>query len=665
MLAVRRLLFERFGWLVGMACLAQLAVALLYYPGPVVIDEVTYHAMTRALVRSGSLALDNGWEILASPELEWEHARAVVSGPGDTGRLVAQYPHGFPILAAPLYAVLGPRAFVVLNTLAFYATILVTRALAFDVLRKRTLAVASALVFALGTYTWEYSFGIWPHAVTLLLCTAAVLSSLRASEAHTVRRQLAAGALVGAAVTMRLDAIFAMAAVVLIPAIVPRRSGGTIVPLVMGIIGMVPALVLLSLTNRAKFGVWQPLSYGPWHAAGSNTSLVTYLPLAVLGVALVLAVHLLSPRASRVQKRHLVRAAQASAVALALVLALVLAIEPLRLAARRIADGLWMIVLDLRHSNPNAVQRGLAHSPRGAMMYIGALKKSFVQSLPWVPLAFFAPFFPGTAEARRRPLLALTVPLVVNVAVFGALRWHGGLCLNLRYLMPALPFASILATYGAYRLARRAPSMVRHLRELDAVVLIVIAAWIAIAVVLVFPSSLTTHEVFLLDVPLAIAGALVVALALALVASRWRRGASAVALAVLLAGVVWAGMTELSYDAFAIFRARTSNRRTAQMVAEHAPPGAVVFAQYPDLVSDTMERRTAIAEPARDGFASVAAIVAAAARSGRPSYAVLDDASVARLRATAPNSDLRVSEPLARDRAFTLRRLELPPQVSR
>jgi 4-amino-4-deoxy-L-arabinose transferase-like glycosyltransferase len=224
--------------------------------------------------------------------------------------------------------------------------------------------------------------------------------------------------------------------------------------------------------------------------------------------------------------------------------------------------------------------------------------------------------------------------------------------------MPALPFAAVLATYGAYRLVRRAPWVTRRLRELDAIVLIAIAAWIVVAVVLVYPSSLAIHERFLLDAPLGIAAALVVALVLA---ARGRRGAAEAALALVLAGVVWAGMTELSYDAFAIFRARASNRRTAQMVAAQTPPGAVVFAMYPDLVSDTMEIGDVIAEPARDGFASVSAIVAEAARSGRPSYAVLDDASIARLRRAASHSGLRVSEPLARERTLTLRRLEVTP----
>ena len=657
---LRRLLFERFTWLVIAACAAQVVVALVYYPGCVVIDEVTYHAMTRALVRTGSLTLDNGLDVISSPELEWEHARAVVGGPSEASgasRLVAQYPYGYAFLVAPLYAVLGQRAFVVLNTLAFYGTVLVTRSLAFDVLGKRALAVAAALVFALGTYVWEYSFGTWPHAVTLFLCMAAVLLSLRATNlppALASTRQLAAGALVGAAVTMRLDAIFAMAAVVLVPAIVPSKHGKAVGPLAMGLLGSTPGLALLAVTNHVKFGSWQPLSYGPWHGAGSNTGLRTYLPLAVLGVASVAATHLLSSRAARLRRQHAVWAASAIVAAIAIALA----IGPLRIIARRVVDGMWMIVFDLRHSNPNAVQRGLSHGPGGAMMYVGALKKAFVQSLPWLPLAVAAPFFSGIAEPRRRRLIALAVPVVVHVGVFGALAWHGGLCLNLRYLLPALPFAAVLATYGAYRLARRAPWVVRHLREFDAIVLIAVAVWLVSAVLFVYPSSLVVQARFLLDAPLVIAASLAVALVVA--ARRRGPGAPAFALALTLVAVVWAGLTELSYDAVAIFRARASNRKAAEMVMAHAPSSAFVFAEFPDLVSDAMENGNAIAEPARDGFAGVSAIVAEAARHGRPSYAVLTERSTARLRAASAGR-LLVGEPLAEHRSFTLRRLEVVP----
>src|SRR5690606_9920040 len=115
----------------------------------------------------------------------------------------------------------------------------------------------------------------------------------------------AAGALIGIAATMRLDAIFALAPVLVIHALTPRqRSVLALAESAMTLLGLTPGLALLAATNRAKFGSWQPLSYGPWHESGSNTGLATYLPLAILGTMTVLAVHAVAPRIGRIQRRH-------------------------------------------------------------------------------------------------------------------------------------------------------------------------------------------------------------------------------------------------------------------------------------------------------------------------------------------------------------------------
>ena len=78
----RQLLVERLAWLVAALCLVQLAVAA-GRPIPariLVIDEVTYHAMTRALVHRWSLAIDNGWDVISF------HFRARVGARARRGR---------------------------------------------------------------------------------------------------------------------------------------------------------------------------------------------------------------------------------------------------------------------------------------------------------------------------------------------------------------------------------------------------------------------------------------------------------------------------------------------------------------------------------------------------------------------------------------------------
>ncbi len=595
---------KHFVKIVYVLCALQVAVALVRPPGTFIIDEVTYHAMTRSLVTRGSLAIDNGIELTSSPELEWEHARQVGS------QIVPQYPPGFPFVVAPFYRWFGLRGFTIVTTLAFYATILVTRALALRVLEKRALADVAAMVFAFGTYAWEYSFALWPHTLTLLLTTGAFLLAHRGAA-------FTAGMLVGLATTMRLDAIFMLPALLILPALLaPRRS---LARAGLTLAGTVPALALLAVANHVKFGTWQPLSYGPWHAAGSNTDLSAYAPLAVGGAIALVAIH-----SVRLKRVHVLAG-------------IVLTVAAVALVRPAMFDRAWMLLVDLRHSDPNDVQPGLSHSPRGAMMYVGALKKSFLQSLPWIPFAAIAPFL-------ERRLVPLAVPVILHCGVFGALGWHGGLCLNLRYLLPAVPFLAILATYGGYRLLRRSPRW--NLREVDAKVLMIAAAWLAIVVVAILPSSLTVQELFFLDGALVLAAIGVVA-----IATRWR-----FAVAVLVVAVVWAGLTELSYDAVATVRHRAHHARIAARVRALVPPGSVVFAEYPDLVSDVIEDDDIIAEPRRDGHRDVARIVGIAATKGKASFAVLAPATFTRLREQFDTDALKTEE-LGSIEGFSIHRL--------
>jgi hypothetical protein len=344
-------------------------------------------------------------------------------------------------------------------------------------------------------------------------------------------------------------------------------------------------------------------------------------------------------RLARLRPKHVAAATLAVIVAFALVPRL-----------REVASDSFTILVDLRNYDPNAAPPGLAHGPRGAMMYLGAFKKAFVQSLPWLPLASAAPFFRG---APRRELAALGVPFVAHAGVFAGLGWHGGLCLNLRYLLPAIPFASILATYAAYRLLRRTPAAVARLRELDVGVLSLVAAWFLVAVVVVLPSSLSVQEIFYLDAPLALAALL----ACALLA---RRTGAALGLASL--AFVWAGMTELTYDAVATLRARAANEAVAARVRAVVPRGAVVFAEYPDLVSGALEHDVVVAQPSLDRDDTVGTLAAAARSRGRAAYVVLTPRSIERVRVGA---GVRLGDAVATTRGFEIRALEAPDAAPR
>lgn len=594
-------------FLVGVVCAAvvQSLLAILVPIGCLSIDEVTYHGMLRGLSH-GSLAIENGYRELPFSELEWEYARVVGHD------VVAQYPHGMPIFALPAYALFGLRGVVLLNTCAFFGTALVTHGLALRLFGKRSLAILASLIFMIGTYSWEYSLSIWPHALTTFLTTSALALVIRAEDRTGIRRALhllATGVLAGIAITTRLDAAFAVPGLLVVPAFFgkTRSPSRSLQSSALVALGLIPALAFLSLTNHAKFQTWQPFSYGPWNAAGGNAGGMTaYAPLAAVAVVGLLAAHLVVPRMASLSRRTWI------AVALALVAGLAV-VPAARHALLRTLDGAWYLLLDLRHGevDPNAAAVG--QSPNGALMYIGALKKSLLQSLPWLPLAIFGTVARGPSRRKR---FALVVTILAYAAPFCFFSWHGGLCLNLRYFLPILPLASILASYAIVRVLRHEPALVRRFAQADAWVLGVAAVLFMVETVAVRPFSIATHEHFYLD------GSLVLVLLLS-VAIGVRRRAPTLVLALGTFAFVWAGVVEFTYDVPAIAKARAHNLRVADVARRWIHDGALVIAEYPDPVSALQDDGVLVADGHRDHFEGALPLAAAAQGRGKETFVVV------------------------------------------
>ena len=176
---------------------------------------------------------------------------------------------------------------------------------------KRSLAILASLIFMIGTYSWEYSLSIWPHALTTFLTTSALALVIRAEDRTGIRRALhllATGVLAGIAITTRLDAAFAVPGFLVVPAFFgkTRSPSRSLQSSALAALGLIPALAFLSLTNHAKFQTWQPFSYGPWNAAGGNAGGMTaYAPLAAVAVVGLLAAHLVVPRMASLSRSAL------------------------------------------------------------------------------------------------------------------------------------------------------------------------------------------------------------------------------------------------------------------------------------------------------------------------------------------------------------------------
>ena len=622
-----RFLLRRVGTVVAVLAVGQSAMLVALRPGVLSIDEVTYLAMARSAAHGNLLGIDNGAALGPSPELEWGLAREL------GGRLVAQYPAGYALLTAPLYVILGGAALFVLNTAAFYATVLLTRRIARRVLARERTALLAAAIFAGATFAWEYGAAQWPHAITMLLGCAAVDATL---AAEGPRGRVLAGLLLGLATTVRLDAIFVVPALLLVPLVLEReraswRDAGAL------LVGLGPGLLLLAITNHVKFDTWMPLSYGPWQGEGSNTGASSYARIALVAVLGLVGAHVVARRPERFGRRHL-------AVVVVAAVIVAVGVPSARAAVLRLIDGLWTLVVDLRHRELDALESGLTRSPRGAMIYIGTLKKSLVQSLPYLPLLALSLAQPR-ARARK---IALALPIAAYVVVFSAFRWHGGLSVNLRYFVPILPLVAVLAADGLVQLVRLASGSLHALRVADVTLLACVAVIIEASVLLHLPTApLATREIFYLDLPLVLAALLAGASAAVWRLKRGsvRKRVASFAFVLAVAGLAWAGITAFGYDAVAVAKVRGRGREVAAQARKHVAPRSLVFVEVADPAALLLEDGTVIATAPNDDFADTARLATRATCRGQRAYAILSERKLATMRdRTADALDVHVVE---------------------
>jgi hypothetical protein len=570
---------------------AHLAASWLWLvPGHLSIDECTYHLMVKNLAERGSLAFWNGYEELASEEL------VLVSVEPHEGRLFPVTPALYAVLALPFYGLAGYTGLFLLNNLAFLAVLALTAALAWRLFRDPGLALGATLVLALGTYLWEYSQATWPHALSTLAVLAAMAAALRGlevdSDAAAFGRCLLAGLLVGVGVGVRLDVALTAPCLAVPYLFASRRRMRAALGLPLGAL---PPLCVLSFMNHSKFGTWSPLSYGPRVSAAGDWS--AYLPVAALGLALLAVCW----AAQRPEAQRLLRERPALLLGAAALLlgGLLLAPEP-RALLLRLGRGGWQVLVDLRLHDPLATRPALSRSAGGGLVYFGHLKKSLLQSCPYlvvlaVPLAAML-----RGHAQRGPLAALFLVPAAFAAAFSYFAWDGGMGLNLRYLAPVLPFTSILTAWALRELFRG----VRGLREPA----VWIGAWLGAAawLVLARPRSVSVDEAELpyLDLPLALAGvtlALVLALLVRKVRARdWLRTA---ARAAVVSGLVWAGLVAFRYDFPAARWLRGYNAELSRMAADVVEADSILFTTHPDPFCGLFEaRRVRLALPRRDRF---------------------------------------------------------------
>ena len=437
-----------------------LAAAFAVSDGFLNVDETVYFLGARALAATGALAVPNGWSDFASPDLR---IMILAEGPGG---LVPQYPAGTSLAGAPLIPAFGQKSLIALNVLAGIGTLFAGHALArrlFGEARVADLAVG-LLVFA--TFWSEYVFGHWPHAISVFSTTLALVLFLDAfdREERAWRPAVLSGLVLGAGLLFRLDGVLLLPAIAAVTILWAARP---IQDLAGGAAGVLPMVLVLAATNAAKFGTWNPLSYG---GGGGGTNLSGHAVSFVLLLATLAGLVLMRTLRDTAIAPRILRAAP-----LALVAGLGIALfTPLAPHVWSLARGIRAILLDA--TTISDARPGVFPGPGGTLWFWGFPKKALVQSLPWLGcLALLA----GAPRARHGRSIAIVLIIFTVWALPFLMRsWHGGLGSNMRYLLPTLPLLCALAAVAILDLIRRAGSGHRAMAVGCAAGLVLSLAWL-------------------------------------------------------------------------------------------------------------------------------------------------------------------------------------------
>lgn len=417
--------------LTGIAFLWAIFAGVLAVPAPLVSDDWFYLAMMDALVNHGTLFLDNGYGEFPSDTLRIRYLIPTPDG------LAPQYPSGYAFLAAPAYMLLGAHGPVMLNTLAAIATLPVIVVLGRHLFDDRELALNAALIWALGSFAFDLTVGIWPHGLATFFAAAAFAAAAVAWKSRPnadLGFMALAGLAAGAGIHARVDCVLVAPAIAIWILGVHRRP---YLALAAFAVGLAPGLAAAAALNAVKFGVFSPVSYGRTGDAGA-TSPAAYAPLAAVALGVAAGALLLGlERVRRFAARPAVIAGGIVVVAL-----LVAAIAPLREIAARLIVGFYGLVIDFGQYAGSP--RGVEIFEDGSLRVHGFIKKALLQSVPYA--AAILMLLPAAFTGRNRPaILGCLLSIAIFVAPFAWLSWHGNSGNSMRYFAYTLPFVAVLS----------------------------------------------------------------------------------------------------------------------------------------------------------------------------------------------------------------------------
>ena len=501
---------ERILGILALVCIA-LALVVTAIPGVFTIDEDNYLVNIVAL-RAGRVSLPGTEGLPPTRELLAFDPAADERGPVTTPVVSTAPPLYAPIALLPSF--FGWYGLVALNAVSLVVAAACAFALAQRLTRSRPAPYIAALAVLFAGYSAEYAQGVWPHMLSMALLFGAYCVSIRAQDHGRFRLAALAGLLAGVSCGVRFPNALSAAMIGLGLILFSTRR----VRLVLGYgAGLSVPLACASLLNHARLGIWNPISKGGGYLQAGEAY------------------------ASRGR-------------------------DALRCAVARIVDFAAQapLVGHAARVHPYMHRSDLT----GAYLIGGAVKKGWLQSMPWVALSLLVLVLAWRRSDRSAQVRCLRTAALVVFATLGTVAYSGstrvdGYCFNQRYFVDLLPFVVIALIVAVDDLAW----------SLGALAAGAGLAMLVLVVAFLLPPDAVFRQYALTKVPLVLAIALLAANAV-----RGRRYGPLAMNVTLAASLVWAAGVHLADDLVASRKLREFN---AQRLASAAPlvvAPAVVFA---------------------------------------------------------------------------------------
>ncbi len=284
---------------------------------------------------------------------------------------------------------------------------------------------------------------------------AALLAYFEESKRRAIFYAFLSGFLLGWSIGIRLDAVLLGPAVALLFLFSNHAAGET---LFLCCVGSLPGLTTLALVNHLKFGVWFPFYIGASPIETSDvatqfTPARTDFP-AAFAVACAVAIFLLwvitRPPFWRLAKERWKLFAAVGLLFVSILLITPQSREVITAEARNA----YMMLVDIRVRDRAIEEPALFRSQGGGMVYSWSAEEGTDTKHALLTVAPHS-WYTDLSDRNLTPTVTMFVVPVTCLIFFSYWNDHGGLCLNLRYFLPVLPFTSILTAYAIRCYKRR------------------------------------------------------------------------------------------------------------------------------------------------------------------------------------------------------------------